>query len=275
VPGWPVRGCGGGGVMTRRRIDGAERQAHGYADVGWAVVPLVPGEKVPVTANGVHDATTDHSQIESWWGRNPDRNVGIATGAPGPDVLDVDNHGERGSGFGAYNELRRAGLVDGHRAVVATPSGGFHAYFAGSDQHNGSMPKRHLDFRGAGGYVVAPPSVTGRGLYEVRAVTADRAGVDWGAIREHLEPRAEKPAFIPRDGQAQDLEHLVEFVAGQPEGNRNAGLFWAGMRSAEAGRLDMLPALGDAAVRAGLPEREAQRTLRSIADRSGQREAAS
>src|SRR6185437_16494622 len=128
--------------MTRRRIDGAERQAHGYADVGWAVVPLVPGEKVPVTANGVHDATTDHSQIESWWGRSPDRNVGIATGAPGPDVLDIDNHGERGNGYAALNDLKREGLVSGYQAVVSTPSRGLHLYFTGTDQRNGSMPRQ-------------------------------------------------------------------------------------------------------------------------------------
>jgi hypothetical protein len=61
------------------------------------------------------------------------------SGAPGPDVVDVDNHGERGNGFAAYNELKRAGLVDSPQALVRTPSGGFHAYFAGSDQPSGKI----------------------------------------------------------------------------------------------------------------------------------------
>ena len=83
---------------------------------------------------------------------------GIATGAPGPDVLDIDQHGEAGNGYPAFAELERAGLVDGAAAYVRTPAGGMHAYFTGSDQHNGRLPSHHLDFRSQGGYVLAPPS---------------------------------------------------------------------------------------------------------------------
>ena len=82
-------------------------------------------------------------------------------GQPGPDVLDVDQHGPAGNGFAAFNQLKRAGLIDGAAALVATPSGGLHAYFAGSDQHSGKLPRHHLDFRAQGGYIVAPPSQVG------------------------------------------------------------------------------------------------------------------
>ena len=133
-----------------------------YARADWPVFPCLPGEKAPATRHGFLDATTDPDKITWWWSRHPDRNVAIATGAPGPDVLDVDVH-QHGSGFAAFNRLRREGLLDGASAYIRTPSGGLHAYFTGSEQGNGRLPRHHLDFRSQGGYVVAPPShVNGR-----------------------------------------------------------------------------------------------------------------
>ena len=88
------------------------RAALGYATAGWRVFPCIPGEKVPATSHGVKDATSDLRQIRAWWARNPDRNVAIATGAPGPDVLDIDRHGDT-SGFPALRQLKAAGILAG------------------------------------------------------------------------------------------------------------------------------------------------------------------
>jgi Bifunctional DNA primase/polymerase, N-terminal len=131
-----------------------------YAQAGWAVFPCIPGEKAPATRHGFLDAATDPDKITWWWSRHPEQNVAIATGLPGPDVLDVDVR-ETGSGFPAFNRLRRAGLLDGASAYVRTPSGGLHAYFTGSEQGNGRLPAHHLDFRSRGGYILAPPSRVG------------------------------------------------------------------------------------------------------------------
>ena len=156
----------------RRRTAGSgrgpqETAAHQYADAGWLVFPCRAGSKEPATEHGFRDATTDHRQIGQWWSRDPDQNVAVATGAPGPDVVDVDNHGERGNGYGALNRLKRAGLADGYQAVVQTPSRGLHLYYAGTEQRNGSIRGQHLDFRSTGGYVVCPPSQTAAGRYVV------------------------------------------------------------------------------------------------------------
>jgi integrase len=113
------------------------RQALAYARHGWPVFPCLPGQKVPATRHGYRDATTDQDRITAWFGRGRGWNLAIATGAPGPDVLDVDQHGPAGNGYRAFNTLRRADLVDGGAAYVRTPAGGMHAYFTGSDQHNG------------------------------------------------------------------------------------------------------------------------------------------
>jgi hypothetical protein len=115
-------------------------RALAYARRGWPVFPCQPGSKVPATRHGFHDASTDWRQIERWWSRQPDANVAIATGAPGPDVLDVDQHGRAGNGFAAYDRLMDAGLVVQPSAVVITPNGGLHAYFTGSSHRPVGCP---------------------------------------------------------------------------------------------------------------------------------------
>ena len=142
----------------RNETDGMLDAALVYAGRGWPVFPCQPGGKEPATRHGFRDASTDPGQIRSWWTRQPHANVAIATGAPGPDVLDVDQHGPAGNGYAAYCELGVAGLLDQMLAVVATPRGGLHAYFTGTGQASARLVRHHLDFRAAGGYVVAPPS---------------------------------------------------------------------------------------------------------------------
>jgi hypothetical protein len=155
------------------------RRALAYARYGWPVFPCLPGEKIPATRHGYRDATTDPQQITDWFGRGFLWNLAIATGAPGPDVLDVDQHGPAGNGYAAFAELRRAGLVDGAAAYVRTPAGGMHAYFTGSDQHSSRLPSHHLDFRSHGGYVLAPPSQVGGRSYYVIARPHGRGALDW------------------------------------------------------------------------------------------------
>ena len=116
------------------------RQALTFAASGWPVLPCLPGQKIPATTHGYRDATTDPDQITAWFGRHPDRNLAIATGAPGPDVLDVDQHGPAGNGYPAFRQLQEAGLLDSATVYVRSPSGGLHAYFTGTTQHCGHLP---------------------------------------------------------------------------------------------------------------------------------------
>ena len=247
-----------------------ETAAHQYADAGWPTFPCRPGSKEPATEHGFQDATTGHRQIGRWWSADPDRNVAIATGAPGPDVVDVDNHGDRGSGFAALNILKREGLVDGYQALVETPSGGFHLYYAGTGQRNGTIRSQHLDFRSQGGYVIAPPSRTGRGAYVV-AEHEEPSGrtVSWDAIRRTLQPQA-TPQRAPqpvRAAEATSLDRLVEWTARREAGDRNFPLFYAAKQAAIGGLLDgpAVERFVDAARRNGMRggEAEARRTIES------------
>jgi len=191
--------------------------------------------------------------------------VAIACGYPGPDVLDVDRHGDA-SGFPALRQLKAAGIVGQVAALVRTPSGGAHLYAPGSEQGNGSLRGHHIDFRSAGGYVLAPPSAVGGRPYVVVSHHAHGDPIDWAKVREHLEPQREhqwEPPARLRDGGQQNLDHLVAQMADQPEGNRNGFLHWAANRVLDHGQDERLPQLANAAVAAGLDRREADRTIES------------
>ena len=138
-----------------------------------------------------------------------------------------------------------------------------HAYFTGTHQRNGHLPAHHLDFRSAGGYVLAPPSAVGGTPYRVLWEPGGRGGLNWDTVTRLLQPEPHHQR--PRQPQAssRDLSHLARWVATRPEGNRNAGLFWAANRALETDPGADLSQLADAARQAGLPEPEITRTLDS------------
>jgi Bifunctional DNA primase/polymerase, N-terminal len=239
-------------------------QALAFAARGWRVFPCQTGQKIPATQHGYRDATTDEQQITTWFGRHPHWNLAIATGAPGPDVLDVDYYGPARNGYAAFARLRDARLLDGAIAYVRTPSGGLHAYFTGSSQHNGHLPAHHLDFRSAGGYIVAPPSQVDGKPYELIKTVDDQGGyLDWATVARLLEPHRQIQRPHPARAPDPDLSYLARWVASQPEGNRNAGLFWAANRAIETDTAADLSPLAVAARQAGLDDPEITRTLDS------------
>ena len=133
------------------------------AQKGLAVFPCRPRDKRPATPNGLKDATTNPEAISAWWHEDPDFNVAIATGAPsGIFVIDID-------GFDAEAALRH--LEAAHDALPASveviTARGRHVYFQMPDidlRNSASKLAPHVDVRGTGGYVLAPPSIhpTGR-----------------------------------------------------------------------------------------------------------------
>ena len=241
----------------------ALRSALAFAARGCPVLPCQPGQKIPATRHGVRDATTDPAQITEWFTRHPDWNLALATGAPGPDVLDVDEHGEAGNGYAAFRQLRIAGLLDGVAAYVRTPSGGLHAYFRGSDQRNGHLPDCHLDFRSRGGYVLTPPSRIDGKPYQLIQTFRGRGGLDWDAVQRHLQPQRQPQRLRHPQPMSQDISGLARWVASQAEGNRNAGLFWAANRALDADPAADLSPLAAAARQVGLGDKEITRTLDS------------
>ncbi|MBN9151094.1 MAG: bifunctional DNA primase/polymerase [Micrococcales bacterium] len=248
--------------------------ARQYAEAGIPVFPCTAGGKRPLTTHGFHDASTDPSQVARWWARWPHANVGMPTGnASGLEVVDVDVHGAI-RGFAAFERARPEGLTDHWAAFVRTPSGGIHVYFpVDPDQVQPSWQAASagIDFRGAGGYVVVPPSVVVTGVgpssYElISAGKSDPGPVDARALRDFLEPRPVWPvAFATAMRRGIDVARIAQWVATRGEGERNRGLFWASCRLAESGLApdSIRAALAPAAEHAGLPAPEVAATIRS------------
>lgn len=234
--------------------------AQAYARLGWRVHPTRVN-KAPLTESWTRDATTDPATIERWWHRWPRANVAVACGSPGPDVLDVDTKQGR-PGMELLERLREAGLLRGAAAIVRTPSGGLHLWFAGSDQPGGAVgPGKAIELKATGGYVLVPPSRTDLGEYEVieRRDTAGR--LDWSAVRRLLDPpKTERGTRGFRS--AAGVDRLADWLAGQGEGNRNSALFWASCKALQSGAEDLRDLVA-IAVDIGLPEREAVRTVES------------
>lgn len=256
-----------------------------YVSVGWPVFPLGRGRKTPATRNGLHDATLDAEQVHRWWTENPDANIGIATGAAGLVVVDVDAHDDGPDGFANWCQLVTDHAPDGRLVdtlEVTTPSGGQHVYFtapAGDPIRNSaSKLAPGVDVRAAGGYVVAAPSTTPAGAYRV----------DRGHPLAPLPPWLERmlrppetarsrpiqartaPLVAPRNRYAAAaLEAEVAEVAGAPVGTRNHRLNAAAFNLGQlvgAGKLDagtVVATLTDAALAAGMADREIAGTVGS------------
>jgi hypothetical protein len=116
--------------------------------------------KHPRIEGGLRAASTEEAQVRQWWGRWPDANLAVRTGAvSGLVVLDVDP--DHGGDDSLERISHRFGPLPTGR-VVRTGSGGRHLYFAhpGGTVRNdaGRRLGPGLDVRGDGGYVIAPPS---------------------------------------------------------------------------------------------------------------------
>ncbi len=127
--------------------------------VGLKVFPLTPRSKIPLKGSrGCLEATTNERQILDWWARTPDANLGIATGHL-VDVIDIDGP----VGVKSWAQMDHLPPVLG---VVSTPRpGGNHLYVPAGGRGNKAGIFPSVDYRGAGGYVVAPPSVNDQGTY--------------------------------------------------------------------------------------------------------------
>jgi len=153
-----------------------KKAALAYADRGWPVFPvhspLPSGNgctckkgsncknigKHPRTKSGFKDATTDPTQIERWWRRWPDANIGIPTGkVSGLFVLDVDRK------HGGLDSFEKLVALHGRPKTLysRTGSGGLHGVFRypkNQEIRNATGILPGLDIRGEGGYILVPPS---------------------------------------------------------------------------------------------------------------------
>jgi hypothetical protein len=257
-----------------------------YSRRGYAVFPCRPDAKVPATAHGLKDATTDPEQIRQWWTDCPTYNVGLATA--GLLVVDRDPLPD-GSPNPWPASLEQAGEL--YRAPTQlTPRRGSHHVYrqpAGKDWKN-SAGKLALgvDTRAAGGYIVVTPSIVAGSLYKWQTPLGplDTLPEPPPWLVDALDALA-RPKPAPNNGTPRQpgvnahpkyiqtaLDSELGRVAMSRDGSRNDTLNKASFNLGQfvgAGALDRATVeelLADAAAKCGLPGDEAARTIRSGID---------
>ncbi|GAA6761903.1 MULTISPECIES: bifunctional DNA primase/polymerase [Thermus] len=246
-----------------------------YAELGYPVLPLRPGEKAPhggLVPNGFRNASPDPGVIASWWEACPEAGVGLL--APEPVlVLDVDAEE-------VWEELRRDFPELEAAPRQRTPKGGVHLFLRLPDGVRLSASVRVLkgvDLRGMGrAYVVAAPTrlKDGRGYeWEVPLVRPEELPLVPDELLLKLLPPPPPPRdWTPAEGVSPRrlrayLEAYARQVEGAPVGARHntliryavaaGGLIPHGLDPREAEEV-----LVAAAMRSGLPEREARDAAR-------------
>ncbi|MCX5831171.1 MAG: bifunctional DNA primase/polymerase [Deltaproteobacteria bacterium] len=125
-----------------------------------SVIPIKPDKKpfLPWTEFQTRRASSE--EIKKWWGQWPSAMVGICTGeVSGIFVVDCDTQ----EGYEAVQKLLPESLL---MPTARTPRGGWHLYFRWMEDYKltvgaGVLPG--VDFRGQGGYIIAPPSTNAEG----------------------------------------------------------------------------------------------------------------
>jgi hypothetical protein len=236
------------------------------------------GSLVP---HGVKDATINRARILAWWTRHPQANIGLVTGTAF-DVLDVDGP----AGEQAIRDLAVTHSLHSSGPLVRTGGGGWHYYWTPTGLGNvHPAGLAHVDWRGQGGYVVAPPSrhASGHPYQWAPGRDLDTPPAQVPAVLlERLQPRQRQqppgPVQLPaaadgpgeRYARAALIEELAR-VAAAPVGQRNRQL-WESTRNlynlVAVGALDhrqVDQGLLEAAERCGLLGEEPRQTRRTLA----------
>lgn len=194
-----------------------KKSALEYVRKGFRIIPLHPRGKTPHTQHGCLDATTDEKQIEAWWSRWPDANIGWVMGN-GFVAIDLDTDKERDiNGYHVLCDWEREHGKLPETAISLTGGGGCH-YFYRSDKNYTNSVRIYdgVDIRSAGSYVVVPPSVHENGnVYQWEQEPGEFPIASADELVEKF-LQGEKPE------QKQERFSSPEVI---PEGERNATLF--------------------------------------------------
>lgn len=137
--------------MPNLKLIAALRYAEKYE---YSIIPCSPKKKCYIKWQKYQKEKASTEQIKKWWAQWPTANPAIVTGCiSGICVIDVDSE----NGMNNLNQYISESL---QMPITKTPSGGKHLWF----HANGNCLRNHagiitdVDFRGEGGYIMAPPS---------------------------------------------------------------------------------------------------------------------
>lgn len=245
-----------------------------FAARGWPVFPCSPEHKRPLIARdrdatgapipktgGVAKATTDAAQIRAWWTKWPAALIGVATGHDNLFVLDFDPRADEDGEVYTLPRLRAdleamMGCALPPSLTSVTQSGGVHVWLRWADAgapitNRGNLP-RHVDVRGRGGYVIAPPSMmaSGRGYRWLRGLGPDACAIapapaalltilrdkaGGGAVPATTAPRSAPASDDPVEAARRKwawgaLDAMIREAGALQSGQRNAGISAIGCR---------------------------------------------
>jgi putative DNA primase/helicase len=137
-------------LETKPPVTAMVQAALAASELGFGVFPLGPKSKIPLPGSaGFKDASFYTDDLEAWWEKTPDANIGVATGESGICVLDFDD------------ESAVPDWLNKIRTFKVRTSRGVHIYFYGArptariyvnDKHFGEL-------KSLGGYVLGAGSV--------------------------------------------------------------------------------------------------------------------
>jgi AAA domain/Bifunctional DNA primase/polymerase, N-terminal/Primase C terminal 1 (PriCT-1) len=233
-----------------------------YASWGWAVLPIQPGSKLPASAHGVKDASTDPAQIRAWFEGRDDLNVAVAAGrASNLICYDVDPRNGGDASWGAWLAMNGA-HDDGPHQLTA--GGGSHYLAQYDPTWRSSKLAQGVDLLSDGRYFLVYPSQIAGKKYEWEASSDPADGIAPFKI-----PAAWSAAYAAQ--AAKKPERVGDGGGFLPVGSRNAGLasLAGAMRAAcsmsEAEMLAALSVANELRCNPPLPASEIAQICRSIA----------
>lgn len=242
--------------------DSIKDHALHYGRLGLAVFPIRPRSKQPLTEHGFKDASKDPQQIEKWWSRWPDANIGIATGSVSGGLVVIDLDVDKDKGIDGRATLRdweaQYGKLPDKTWLSITGRGGYHYFY-----HDTSVVKNRtniyegIDIRGDGGYVVAPPSVHPNGRtyeWEQDPILYPLADADNTVINFLLGP-------VPENWERKPLE-LPDQI---PDGERTTAMVKLVCSQQAKG-------LSDEAIRAAVRAENEQKCIPPLTDQELEKE---
>ena len=140
-------------MLIKTALDYAEEN-------NFSIIPLQKNKKPFIQWTEFQHRKATADEIKSWWDKWPSAMIGIVTGQiSGLFVVDCDTQ----QGYETVQEL----LPDSLQTPIArTPRNGWHIYFQYPPDSNMTVQAAVMpgvDYRGEGGYIVAPPSMNGNG----------------------------------------------------------------------------------------------------------------
>lgn len=138
---------------------------------GRLLFPCKPGAKLPAVS-WRRWANSDEDTLRAYWSRYPHSNVGLVTGK-GSQVFVIDLDKKKDvDGLASLTAIEKEIGELPRTLRLRTPGQGFHLYFEWDDRllpatiRAGALGPG-IDWRGEGGYVLAPPSIINGKTYDV------------------------------------------------------------------------------------------------------------